>query len=322
MPPIDLSIIIVNWNSKDYLKKCITSILDNTHKIEFEIIVIDSGSFDGCGEMLQQHYPQVHFIQSNENLGFARANNKAFKASNSRVLLFLNPDTELVNAGIEKLLCELNTLPNAAIVGPKLLNSDRTVQTSCIRVFPNILNQILSAEVLMKLFPRSRLWGIAPFFDNPERPIDVNAISGACLMIKRSFFETVQLFCEDYFMYSEDIDLCYKVRKAGWKSYYVPTAVIIHHGGGSSSQSKVNTFSDVMMLESRWRYFRKNRTIGYGHLYRFAICGASLFRIVLLSIMWPIFKVWGNAAFVEKVLSKWTARLRWAMGFENWVDDY
>jgi len=176
------------------------------------------------------------------------------------------------------------------------------------------MKQILDTESLMKLFPRSRLWGITPFFNTPERPAEVEAISGACLMIKRPVFEAVQLFSDDYFMYSEDIDLCYKVREAGWKSYYVPDAVIIHHGGGSSSQSKINTFSDVMMLESRWHFFRKNRTIFYGHIYRVTTFAASLFRVVLLAITWPIFKALGKATFLEKVLRKWTARLRWAMG--------
>jgi len=322
MTSIDLSIIIVNWNSKDYLKNCIDSILSNTHGIKFEIIVVDSASFDGCGEMLIQHHPTVRFIQSEINLGFARANNKAFKASKGRNLLFLNPDTELVNSGIEKLCSALDSLPNAAIVGPKLLNSDRTIQMSCIRVFPNILNQMLNSKVLMKLFPYSRLWGIAPFFDTHEKLTEVEAISGACLMIKRPIFEAVQLFSHDYFMYSEDIDLCYKVRNAGWESYYVPDAVIIHHGGGSSAHSKINTFSAVMMLESRWRFFRKNRSIRYGSLYRFVIFGTCLFRIVLLSIAWPIFKVRGKASFWKMVFTKWIARLRWTIGFESWVNDY
>ena len=319
---MDLSIIIVNWNSKDYLKNCIASILAATHGLKFEIVVIDSGSFDGCKEMLLHLYPEVRFIQSENNVGFAKANNKAFYKAYAQKLLFLNPDTIVKDDAIHKLSQSLECLPDAGIVGPKLLNSDQTVQLTCIRVFPNILTQILDAEILMRFFPRSRLWGTAHLFNQPERPSEVDAISGACLMIKRSVFEEVGLFSDDYFMYSEDIDLCYKVKEAGWKTYYIPSATVVHHGGASSSQTKVNTFSAVMMLESRWRFFRKTRSLWYCQQYCLVIFFSSLFRITLLLFAWPAFRIRGKAALINKALKKWTSRLRWTLGLENWVKNY
>src|SRR5437762_3548719 len=133
---MDLSIIIVNWNSKDYLRKCLKSIYANTHGIDFEIIVVDNASFDGSGELLAQDFPKVRFVQSHTNLGFARANNLGFGNSTGRNVLFLNPDTEAVGGALNELLQRLQRLPNAGVVGCKLLNTDGSMQTSCLQSYP------------------------------------------------------------------------------------------------------------------------------------------------------------------------------------------
>ncbi len=318
----DLSIIIVNWNSKDYLQSCILSILNNTHNIKFEIIVIDNASFDGCGEMLEPYYPQVTFIQSDKNLGFAKANNEAFKVSTGRVVVFLNPDTEVKNSSLEILYHEINFLQDAGILGAKLLNSDGSIQTSCIQSFPTIMNQVFNFAVLRKIFPRLSLWGTAPLFLREDKWSEVDAVSGACLMIKRSIFEKVGMFCEDYFMYSEDIDLCFNVHKAGFKNYFIPKAVIIHHGAKSSKNSPVSAFASVMILESQWRFFRKTRTIWYCYTYAFAMFLVSLLRTVFFLFLWPVFKMCGQGTLVKNVLKKWTARLRWTLGLESWSKKY
>ena len=179
--------------------------------LEFEIIVIDSASFDGCAEMLRKEFPQVRFIQSQENLGFAKSNNLAFRSATGESVLFLNPDTEIVGPAINVLHSALKMLPDAGVVGGRLLNSDGTVQTSCVQAFPTILNQLLNAESLRRRFPRSRLWGMAPLFDAGTKPKLVEAISGACVMLPRLLLEKIGVFSKDYFMYSEDIDLSYKV---------------------------------------------------------------------------------------------------------------
>jgi GT2 family glycosyltransferase len=312
----------VNWNSKDYLLKSIASIESGTKGLDFEIVVIDAASYDGCNEMLRQNYPHVLFMQSDRNLGFAKANNEAFKVSRGRNLLFLNPDTEIEGLAIETLYYQLNSLPNVGIVGAKLLNSDRSVQESCIRAFPTVLNQVLDSSMLRKLFPRARLWGMKPLWEENEAAQEVDAVSGACLMVKRPVFESVGMFSTDYFMYSEDIDLCLKVRKAGWKTYYVPRAVVVHHGGASSSQTAENTFSAVMMLESRWRFFRKTRSLWYSRFYRVAMFGTSIVRIGLVLFVWPVFGLCGRVSWVELMLKKWMARLRWTLGGGKWVKNY
>lgn len=319
---MDLSIIIVNWNSKDYLQKCLAPILENTKNILFEITVIDSASFDGCDQMLKQCFPTVKFIQSSKNLGFAKSNNEAFKVSSGENLLFLNPDTELEGPAIETLLHELTTLPNAGIVGAKLLNSDRSIQTSCIQAFPTIMNQLFDADALRNFFPKAKLWGMRPLFAGKSEPAEVDSVSGASLMIKREVFENAGMFSEDYFMYSEDIDLCFKVRQAGCRAYYVPSAVIVHHGGVSSSQNKINIFSSVMMLESRWRFFQKTRSTWYCHLYRLGMFFAGMVRIGLVILSWPIFVATGRMDSPKGALKNWMAKFRWTLNGEKWVRTY
>lgn len=319
---MDLSIIIVNWNSLHYLKKCIASILSQTRFINYEIVVIDNASFDGTDEELRRHYPEVRFIQSSTNLGFARANNEAFKISVGRNILFLNPDTEIKNNALGYLMKCLDTEPEVGVVGAKLFNSDGSVQRSCIRVFPTILNCVADFDWLMEYFPRSRLWGTAPLFIESNLPSSIEAVSGACLMVKRSSFERVGMFSTDYFMYSEDIDLCYKIKQAGELVYFMPGAHVIHHGGGSSSQSGVSTFSTVMLHESRWRFFKKTRSIWYCNLYRFFTLGMGLLRLALIQVIRPFLGRMDRSRICTKVSAKWMANLRWAIGLEKWVKNY
>jgi len=319
---MDLSIIIVNWNSKDYLKKCIELILCHTHDINFEIIVIDSASYDGCGEMLRQVYPCVQFVQNHQNLGFAKANNKAFQFSKGKSLLFLNPDTEVEDNSIVVLYKHLNSLPDAGIVGARLLNSDRSIQTSCIQSFPDILNQVLDMEVLRKRFPRWKLWGMSSLIDNVSMPSEVESVSGACLMIKREVFEKVGMFSNDFFMYSEDIDLCFKVRKRGLKNFYIPDAIVVHHGGTSSAQSNVSTFSSVMQVESQCRFFRKTRSETYCYQYRLALFASSVIRLAFLFPALHLYKKRGETHWIQGAIQKWEARLRWTLGLERWSKKY
>jgi len=319
---MDLSIIIVNWNSKDYLRNCIASILDNTHKIEFEIIVIDAASFDGCDEMLRQCFPQVRYIQSNENVGFAKANNAAFQISQGKSVLFLNPDTELLGPAIAIMHQHLQTLTDVGAVGCKLLNSDMTLQTSSVQAFPTILNQVIDTEALRQHFPRWQFWGMRPLFDQTEMPTEVDAISGACLMVRRSVFEKVGMFSAYYFMYSEDVDLCFKIRSSGLKNYYIPTAVIVHHGGGSSRQATVSNFSNVMLMESLWRFFVTNRSFVYGCFYRMSMMIVSVLRIIVAILLWQACALPDNKATWKSAFQKWRVKLRWTLGKERWIKDY
>ncbi len=316
---MNLSIIIVNWNSKDYLQKCVASTVQNTRGLEFEILVIDSASYDGCGEMLRENFPQVRFIQSDKNLGFAKANNEAFKVSCGEFVLFLNPDTELLSPVINRVYSVITSLADAGAVGVRLLNPDGSLQTSCVQAFPTIANQTLNAGFLRKCFPSSSLWGMSSLFADATEPIAVDAISGAFIMIKRDVFESVGKFTEDYFMYSEDVDLCYKLRASGWSNYIVPRASLVHYGGGSSGKSVTSTFASVMMLESRWRYFCRTRSLSYGCIYRFSMLTICILRVLIAATPAIFERITGRGEGWSEVLRKWSARLRWTVGLESWA---
>jgi len=308
---VELSIIIVNWKSKDHLRKCLGTIVAETHGIQYEIIVIDSASFDGSEAMVQSEFPLVKFIQSRENLGFAKSNNRAFQSAKGEWVLFLNPDTEIVGTAIAVLLAALKRMPQAGAVGAKLLNTDGTLQTSCVQAFPTLLNQLLNAESLRRSLPHSKLWGMAPLFNGGVEPQAVEAISGACVMLPRELLLRVGVFSEDYFMYAEDIDLSYKVSRAGYKCYYVPSACVIHHGGASSGKAG-NTFANRMMCESVWRYFNKTRGRCYGWAYRGAMVVAGLMRLAALLVVFPIAWVRMQRDSWRNAFRKWMAVLSWS----------
>lgn len=316
----DLSIIIVNWKSVDFLRKCLGSIFQNAQGMSFEVIVIDNASFDGCGEMLRAEFPTVKFHQSRDNLGFAGANNLAFHSSSGRCLLFLNPDTEVVGAAIQTMWNFLQATPDAGAVGCKLLNSDGTVQTSCIQRYPTILDQLLDSEQLRRLFPRAKVWGIRPLSDDPTGPVPVEVISGACLMITRQVFEQIGQFTTDYFMYAEDVDLCFRAQRAGYRNYYVGNATVIHHGGGSSDSASKNNFAAIVIRDSLWKFLRKYRGAGCAFAYRASQALNACLRILILL---PGFTLAGRSrrASLNHTLAKWVKVFRWAIGLEAWVNE-
>jgi GT2 family glycosyltransferase len=319
LPPsaVDLSIVIVNWNSAGYVRQCVKAIQLNPPGCVHEIVVVDSGSFDECGEMLGREFPAVRFVQSRTNVGFAAANNLGAASSRGRALLFLNPDTEVGGKALDRLLKTLNRLPDAGLVGTRLLNTDRSLQTSCIQSFPTVLNQVLDAEWLRRIFPRSDLWGMRPLIDETQNPAVVEVISGACIMIKRSVFKCVSGFDERYFMYSEDLDLCYRVRQAGFDCLYVPDAQIVHHGGGSSNSART-MFSTVMTRESVFRFLKFHRGRSIAWCYRLAMGVSSLIRLPLIAVANGAKKLAGKKNS-KGSFRKWFAILRWSVGLESWA---
>lgn len=309
---LDLSIIIVNWHSARFVLHCIESIRRHQTRLAFEIIVVDNASHDGCERALSEHGEQVIYIQSEKNLGFAKANNLAFAASRGTSLLFLNPDTEILGSAIERLHDTLHQMPAAGAVGPKLLNRDGSLQTSCIQSFPSILNQVLNCEFLRRRTPLSRLWGMAPLYTATQDAAEVEVISGACLMLKRDVFQRVGRFSEDYFMYGEDADLCLKMRKMDLKSYYVPAASVVHYGGSSSGEA-TSGFSAMMTRESIWRFLRKWHGERYGECYRWTVLFAALFRLGLLGVVVPIQIVRARRQAGISSFCKWWSVLVWSV---------
>ena len=315
----DISVIIVNWNSANYLRKCLETIYRVPGDLLFEVVVIDNASYDGCDGMLADRYPQVKFIQSPVNLGFAGANNLAYNHSRGKTLLFLNPDTEIVGQSLQTMQRLLWEDLGAGALGCTLLNADGTLQTSCIQSFPTILNQLLDADALRRRFPQLSFWGTRPLLEHSDIPVPVEVVSGACLMVKRHVFESAGRFSTDYFMYAEDTDLCCKIRAAGFVVQYTDQATVIHHGGGSSKQRELNYFSAVVMRESLFIFLTKFRGRLYGSFYRLTTGCVALLRVAFLISFLAVVPGKSSRAALGVSLGKWVRILRWSLGHEKWA---
>jgi hypothetical protein len=307
---MELSIICVNWNSLAYLRECISSVYAQTQGITFEIIVVDNASPEGGVEALKAEFPEIVLIKSVENLGFARANNLGFRQASGEYVLLLNPDTKLASPAINILIQNARALPDFGIIGGKLLNTDLSVQTQAIQKFPTILNQIVNIESLRLRWPSCPLWDLGPLFVKNGKPVKVEVIPGACMLLKSETFAKVGMFSEEYFMYAEDLDLNRKVRALGLSNYYIEDAEIIHHGGKSSSRQKVSQWSTMMIQKAMLRYYTTNYGPFYAGMYRAAMGASAAFRLFLLALIFPF----TDREVFDAASSKWSTVLRWAMG--------
>ena len=312
---MDVSIIFVNWNSLSYLRECIRSIYEHTKGLAFEIIVVDNASTKDDVDELPGEFPGVAVIKSKRNIGFAGANNLGFTRSSGSYVMFLNPDTLLIGPAIQTMLQTIRTLPAAGVLGCKLLNSDLSVQTSCIQKYPTILNQLTDIEYFRLRWPKFRLWEIDALFEaRPQRPVEVEVISGAFMMMSREVFEKAGRFSEDYFMYAEDIDLCYKVARAGFSNYFAGQVTVIHHGGKSSSQYKAKQWATIMKFRAMTQFCCKTHGRIYSLAFRTAMGCAAAVRLTLVFVL---------GAFGSKLVdyrmaaAKWTAILKWAAGLDG-----
>lgn len=310
-----LSIVIVNWNSKDHLDRCLRSIAATASELDPEIIVVDGGSFDGCDELLAKKHPHVRFIQSKENIGFGRSNNLGIKAATRDIVALLNPDTELRPGALQRLIEALEQFPNTGAVGPRLLNTDGTLQTSCVQAFPTPLNQALDSDLLRNVFPRSGFWKTYQAFHQNE-PTQVEVLSGACILSWRETLRSVGGFTEDYFMYAEDMDLCKKIHELNQCVYHVPESEVIHFGGGSSS-TQFSNFAVVMNLESLELYMRLRHGQIKALLFRFLMGVSAAVRFALIKLVLLLKRTHDSPS-----LMRWRAQLNWARGKETWTNQY
>jgi GT2 family glycosyltransferase len=314
---LDLSIIIINWNSAAFVRKCLETVYGGTTGLEFEIIVVDNASFDGCGDIIRNEFPAVKFIQSLANLGFARANNLGVREAQGRNILFLNPDTEVIGDALCRMARFLDGSSNAAIVGCKLLNTDFSLQTSCVQAFPSILNRALDTEYLHRAFPKLSLWGTRALWADGT-PVEVEVIAGACLMMRSEVFKEIGQFSSNYFMYAEDTDLCFKVKQAGYRNYYLSDAVVVHHGGRSSDRKSESNFASIMMRESILEFMRIRRGPLYAAAYQASTVVSATARVLLLMMVCPFALGEDRRASFRRALVKWVKVLRWGLGMETW----
>ena len=234
----DLSVIIVSYNVREFLQQCLHSLEKAGEGLSMEIIVVDNASGDGSAEMVRREFPRVRLIENRDNRGFSRANNQAVRIAGGRYLLLINPDTLAREDTLAAMIAFMEAHPEAGAAGCKILNPDGTLQLSCRRSFPTPWVALSKITGLGRLFPGSRLFGSYNLtYLDPDRTAQVDALSGSFMFLRRQALEQVGLFDEQYFMYGEDLDLCYRIKKATWKIYYVPDTQIIHYKGKSTESS-------------------------------------------------------------------------------------
>jgi len=287
----DLSICIVNWNVEDMLKACLGSIYANTKDISFEVIVVDNNSSDGSVQMIKADFPQVTLIENKVNAGFTKANNQAIKISRGWNIIFLNPDTEIIGNALNKMVSFLNSRRNYGALGCKLLNTDGSLQRSC-RTFPTLEAMLYSALFLDSLFPKSRLFNkyFMTWWDFNEI-MEVDQPMGSALMIKREILNKVGLFDENIFIWFDEVDLCYRIKEAGYKIFFTPEAQIKHHLSQSFKQWK--SIPQILKGAITWRksrnYFFKKHN---GMPSVFVLWGLDILQIaIIIGVLYAIAKI-------------------------------
>jgi GT2 family glycosyltransferase len=266
---VDLSLVIVNWNTREYLLRCLGSIFKMGQRMDWEVIVIDNGSQDGRGMEVKKAFPFVHLVENEKNLGFAKAVNQGLRKASGKYILLLNPDTEVRDGAIKQLLTFMDSHLNTGVAGAQLLNSDGSKQNS-IANFPSLTTELLNKSLLRWLSPKK--------FPGKERsysvPVEVDSVIGACMMVREDAIKQVGLLDEEYFLFLEETDWCYQMKRAGWKTYHVPQADVFHFQGKSAEKEKKR--ARVEYFRSRYHFFKKNR----GDMQWFMLLGGLMIKLI------------------------------------------
>lgn len=253
---VDLSVIIVNRDVREYLRGCLGSLAAYTRDITYEVFVVDNASSDGSAGMVRREFPSISVIANGQNRGYAAANNQALVLARGRYILFLNPDTEVRGNALGEMTRYMDGRSGTDGIGPKLLHSDGSLQESC-RHFPSVFTDLMEATYLDWLFPRNpfcNYYRMALRMPDTVRTIDVPY--GACLLVRRDSMERVGPMDDGFFMYYDEIDLCYRMRRRGMRIEYVPHIEVIHHGNKSSDKAYADC--SAWKRSSKVRYFGKH----------------------------------------------------------------
>jgi len=276
VPLPDVSIIILSWNVRDLLQRCLSSLPLSDSDVE--VIVVDAASSDGSAEMVRTEFLGVKLVPRKENLGYTRGNNLGLRAAAGRYLLILNPDTEVVGDAIPQMLAYMDAHPRIGVLGPQLLNLDQTIQSTRRRL-PSLGNGFLESTWLQPLAPR-RLLDRYYARDLPDDAIaEVDWVVGAALLVRREAYEQVGGFDEGFFMYSEEMDWCRRMKMAGWQVVHFPPARIVHHEARSSAQ--VPAATHIRFNTSKVRYFRKYHGSLAAETLRWFLLGNFAFQLAL-----------------------------------------
>lgn len=249
---MDLSVIIVNYNVKEFLQNLLHSIEKASANLSKEIIVVDNASDDGSVEVIREKFPYVNLIENKINVGFGKANNQGLAIAKGNYILFINPDCIVSEDTLDKMISFFGGHSDCALAGCKILNSDGTLQLACRRSFPGPWTSFTKVTGLSNLFPKSRIFARYNLtYLDENKTYEVDAVSGSFMMMRKTVYDNVGGFDEQFFMYGEDLDLCYRIQKAGHKVFYVHSTQVIHYKGESTKRSNLDEtklFYDAMHL--------------------------------------------------------------------------
>lgn len=315
---MDVSVIIVNWNTKVLLYNCLQSILEQVGDVDYEIIVVDNASSDSSADMVQSDFPDVTLIVEQSNRGYAAATNTGIRVAQGRYVLVLNSDTLICDAAIEKTVRYADRHPEAAVVGCQVRESLDKVQMTCFR-FPSLLNLFLRVSGLAMCFKKNRCFGredMRWWQRDTEREVDV--VSGMFLLVRHKAIDEVGLMDEAFFLYCEETDWCYRFAKAGWKMLFWPGAFILHPDGGGHSSKTDRLKLKIQMQKSIVLFFRKH----YGIIACFAGRALLSFHAACKYILCAVLLAWGRICGrnVDRELAekeeRWLVLKYYAFGYE------
>ncbi len=291
----DLSIVIVNYNAKDFVLRCVKSIKDNySDKLknnEYEIIVVDNASSDNSKQVLEKE-EGIILIYNSKNLGFSKANNIGIKRTSGRYVLFLNPDTIVYKETLMKMINFMDEHQEAGASTCKVVIGDGEIDDASHRGFPTLWNSFSYFSGLAKIFPKTKLFGGYNLgYLNFSKTHEIDALAGAFMLVRKEAGEQVGWWDEDYFFYGEDIDFCYMLKEKGWKIYYVPQVSILHYKGVSGGIKKIsqnlttaNKETKLMVTKSRYKAMEIFYDKHYKHKYPFFI--TYLVRLAIKIKLW------------------------------------
>jgi GT2 family glycosyltransferase len=280
---VDLSVIIVSWNVREYLHRCIESILETKGSLSTEIVVVDNASLDGSAEMVRAEFREAKLISSETNLGFARANNLGLADARGSYVFFLNPDTVVGEGALIRMVDFLDREPDFAVVGPRLMDPSGGIQPECARTLPTITLTLFDALYLHRLpFIGSRVRNhlISPY-DLDEQQ-EVEALSGAAMLGRREIIQQLGGFDEIFLHTGEDVDLCLRLKQNGFRIFYLADAEIVHFGGQSAALASVR--AESMGFLSMHEYFKRSRGRLHAELYRLIVQGIRMPLLLLVGL--------------------------------------
>ncbi|MBX9687390.1 MAG: glycosyltransferase family 2 protein [Candidatus Obscuribacterales bacterium] len=279
-----VSLVVVNWKTPVLLAGALRSVLADPRSEEFEIFVVDNNSADGSVEMLRRDFPSVITIENQDNVGFGRACNQVIPLAKGDYVLLLNPDTVVVESAVSKMADYLERHEKCGAVGPKVLNPDGSLQLACRRSFPTPEAAFYRLTYLSRIFPKNPVFARYNLTNaDPDQELEVDALSGSCMMLRNTAIERIGLLDEDIFMFGEDIDWCWRLKEAGWSVRYYPAAVVYHYHGASSRFRRIG--ATINLHKGMEVFYKKHLASKYWAPFNGLVYSAIWFRALIFIML-------------------------------------